>query len=546
MTDVLAQEPADRSRAAAVPIRRRRAVAAAAGLLLIVAVLAVLLAGSGGNPPDTGASTLVPADALAYINVSLDRGRPPVGRALRMAGRFPDYPLASAAIQTRLGTILAGGKSIDFGSQILPWLGNEAALALLNTATSTAGSLVILDVRNPARARAFLRGEGAAASGSDRGTRLYSYSSGSEVAFLSHYLVLGQDASVRAAIDVSAGASPSLAGSSAYQRASANEPDGRVLDAYASLAGVERVLSPQGGLLGALGGLLYQPALQGVAMSLSPAAGGARVLVHSALDPSLAKLSHPAKTAFTPTLQSVMPAGSILMLDVRGLNRVAPQVLNAGAAAGVAGGIGPLLTRLGGALRAEGVNTQGVTSIFAGETAVAIVPHAHAPTLVVVARTPNVARTQRELAQLEVPLAQLFKPSKAGSGQVPQFVEHSVGGVTDHQLVLASGLEVDYAVFRGLVVISTSAQGVAAVAQRTRTLAADPGFRFALGSSPGSVTSLVYADLPELLALGTQTGLTSSARYQQLKPDLAVVRSVGLTSTRSGDSSTARLSIRVP
>ena len=33
-----------------------------------------------------------------------------------------------------------------------------------------------------------------------------------------------------------------------------------------------------------------------------------------------------------------MPTGSILMLDVTGLDRVAPAVLNAGSAAGVAGG----------------------------------------------------------------------------------------------------------------------------------------------------------------------------------------------------------------
>ena len=188
-----------------------------------------------------------------------------------------------------------------------------------------------------------VRGQGATARGSYRGTALLGYATGSELAFVSHYLVLGQDASVRAAIDVAAGHTGSLAGSAVFRRATASAPAGEVLDAYASLAGMRRLLAPRGGVIGALGTLLYRPALQGVAVSLTPTRYGARVRIHSALDPSLTRLSPPATTAFEPTLQKVMPAGAILMLDVVGLDRIAPSVLNAGTVAGVAGGIGPLL-----------------------------------------------------------------------------------------------------------------------------------------------------------------------------------------------------------
>ena len=67
----------------------------------------------------------------------------------------------------------------------------------------------------------------------------------------------------------------------------------RVLDVYASVAGVRRLLAPQGGVLGALGVLLYQPALTGVTVSLSPATGGARVRVHSALESLVFSASKP-------------------------------------------------------------------------------------------------------------------------------------------------------------------------------------------------------------------------------------------------------------
>ena len=183
-----------------------------------------------------------------------------------------------------------------------------------------------------------------------------------------------------------------------------------------------------------------------------------------------------APTAFTPTLPALMPATSSLLLDVADLDKVAPQVLNAGSAAGLAGGIGPLLTRLGSALRSEGVNVSDLVSIFHREAAVAIVGGGRSPTLVIVARTPDQSRTQRELAALEAPLAQLFSAPGKKQSSVPVFNDRQVAGVTAHQLQLATGFQLDYAVFRGLVVISTSLQGIQDVAQQTRPLSRDPAF----------------------------------------------------------------------
>jgi hypothetical protein len=243
-----------------------------------------------------------------------------------------------------------------------------------------------------------------------------------------------------------------------------------------------------------------------------------------------------------------MPTGSILMLDVTGLDRVAPTVLNAGSAAGVAGGIGPLLSRLGTALGSEGVNVKDVVSIFHHETAVAIVPHAGTPTLVIVARAPDQSHTAAELAQLEIPLAQLFEPSpdSSGAGKEALFNDRQVAGITAHQLALANGLQLDYAVSGGLVMISTSLDGIAAVAQRQHTLAHDPSFEYVLGHSPKAVTSMVYVDLAQLLTLGEQTGLTSSARFRAILGDLDKVRAIGLSSTRAPGETTATLSVRVP
>ena len=512
------------------------------GVLTVIAVALTIGLASGGSSPQ-GAARLVPADALGFVDVSLDSRRGAVSDVLTMARRLPDFGHLSAAVGARLGAILSGGRSVDLATQILPWAGHEAALALLNTTTATAGSLIVLDVRDRSRALAFTRNEGAGAAGTYRGAPLYAYRSGSELALVSHFLLAGQDASVRAAIDVASGAAPSLGASTVYQRAMGPEPSGRVLSAYASLAGVRRLLSPRGGVVGAVGDLLYQPALQGVALGLEPTSGGARVLIHSALDPTLQRLA-PGQPTFTPTLQNVLPAGALLMLDVHGLDQAAPAVLRAGATAGIAGGVGQLLSRLGAALGAEGVSVHAITALFSGETAVAIVPNGQSSTLVVVSRVPNVAQARTQLAQLEIPLAQLFQTPNAT--KVPVFNDVTVGGVSDHQLSLASGLELDYGVFRGLVVISTSTAGVAAVAQNAHSLAQDPGFRSVLPAHPTGVSSLIYASLAALVALGRRTNLISGSGFSRLAPDLAAIAHAGLISTRSSGQSTVRLSLRLP
>jgi hypothetical protein len=531
-----------------------RAGGAVALLLAIVIVAVVAITVSGEPPPATGAATLVPSDALAYVNLSIDSSRPAVKRAMTLASKLPSYPLLRAAIQSRLSGLTAQNGSIDFSRDIRPWLGGEAAIALLNTPSSTAGSLIVLDVRDHGRAEAFLNQAGAQSKGSYKGTQLRSYSSGTELAFIGHYLVVGQDASVRSAIDTSAGSSSSLANSSTYHRAADGEPDDRLLDAYVSAAGVRRVLAPQGGVLGALGALLYQPSLSAATVAFSPTGSGARVRVHSALDAKLARLGGPSPQSFTPTLVSSIPSRSMLMLDITGLNRSAPRVLNAGAAGGLAGRIGPLLSRLGQALTSEGVNVKDVVSVFSGETAIAITPNAalrspapaaSRPALTIVARTRDETKTRNELAALQQPLEQLFPPSGVGPGKAPLFNDHQVAGVTVHQLALAPGFEFDYTVARGLVIVSTSLGAVTAVVTHARSLADDPAYSRALPPHPSRVTSLLFLDFSQLLSLAEQTGLQRSATYRTVRADLHKVRTVGLASTSGENDTTAELLLQI-
>ncbi len=523
---------------------------AIAGLIALAAVVAASLR-SAEPPPANGAAALVPGDALAYVHLSTDTTRPAVRRAIALERKLPDAPLAAGALTARLGAIFtrsaAAAGTFDL-RDVRPWLGKEAAFALLNTQSTTAGSLILLDVRNRARAQAFLARSGATTAGSYRGVSELGYRPGTVLAFVRHYLAIGQPASVQGAIDVADGSAPSLAADSAYARAAAPEPADRVFDAYLSDSGVRRVLEPRGGLLGALGQLLLGPALSATTISLSATSGGARVTVHSALDPSIARITG-SGPRFTPTLATVLPAGSSLLLDVHGLARAAPGVLAATASAGIAPQLGPLLHRLGIALTAAGASVRNVLSVFSGETAVAISPGAGksgGPAPVIVARTQHPDQALGLLGNLEGPLAQVFPPPSDGPGQAPVWNDVPIDGITVRQLSISPALQLDYAVFKGLVVVSTSVRAIGAVARHSSTLADEDQYGAVLPAASSRVTSLLFLDFSQLLNLGEQMGLTSSARLPALRPDLQRIRAVGLTSSRGEADTTAELFLQIP
>ena len=133
-----------------------------------------------------------------------------------------------------------------------------------------------------------------------------------------------------------------------------------------------------------------------------------------------------------------------------------------------------------------------ITSVFGGETAVAISP-GPTPSLLIVARTRDQAATQSELAGLEAPLTTLFPAPSSGPGQIPGLADQQVGGVTVHELGLGPGLQLDYAVFGGLVVVSTSVSAIDQVVRPGHSLADErPTRRPSPPSRTGSGLATLY------------------------------------------------------
>jgi hypothetical protein len=304
---------------------------------------------------------------------------------------------------------------------------------------------------------------------------------------------------------------------------------------------MNRLVVPRHGLLGIIGSLVDQPTLQGVAVALAPTGGGVQVGVHTVLDPQVAR---PRPASFTPSFASSVPSGVALYLDATNLNQILPRVLST---IGIGAQIPKLLTKLGRALTAEGVNVQqSILSLFQRESAVVITSHGATPVVTIIARPRDLGATRTVFAELEGPLARLFAPAGAQAGQAPVFNQVKAGGVVAHQLVLAPGLQFDYALTANKLVLSTSLQGIAEVARHTSSILDKPAYGATLANHPARVTSLLFLDLSQLLRLNEQIGLITGPGFRSLKPDLDRVHAIGLSSTSGEADSTAELFLQIP
>ncbi len=464
--------------------RRRAALGGAVAVAALALALVLALRGGGAQqPPPDRAARLVPAGALAYLHLATDPGRDGVARARRLAGRFAAYKGLRDTVLGRLGDARCGVDVARSG-------GHEVALALIDSGQAgRAGSLIVFDGPQ-ARAAPARRTCGSL-----------------EVRRLGDLAVLGQPATVAIAARLARGGRGALADDPTYRRARAGLPPGRVLDGYLPSAGLRRVLAPQSGLLGAAGVLLDQPALRGVGFALEAGTHGARLTVHEALDPA-GRRPGPFRP-FSPSLDARVPAGALGYVGVRGIGPAAERLAAlAGGDSALGGVVGRLRSALGGAAGRR------LRALFSGESALALTPAVPAPVLTVVVRADDEKAARAAMADLQAPLAKAFAPG-GGSAQAPTFDELALGDTTAYRLRLAPGLELDYAVFDHLLVLSTAIEGIRGVRSRGRRLPDSGAFRSVLGDAPGQVSSLIFLDFSELLRLGEQTGLGESRAFRR-------------------------------
>ena len=534
-----------RAKAPALPGNRRLAgLVLGLAALVVLAVVALRTVGGGDEPPQSRADELVPEATLVFASLSTDGDRDAVQRAAELAGRFGAYDRARDALLQRLA---GAEKGVDAERDVAPWLGDEAAFALIDTGQSAAGSLVAVEVTDEDRARTFLeRNPRPAVRKVYKGheTRRYGQVT---TAFVRDFLVIGQDPTVQAAIDRKDGGPKALAQAPTYRRALKGLPEGRVATAYASADGVRRLLVPQGDVLGALSVMLDQPALEGVALGVAAEEDDrVRVHVHSALNAARQKAAPSPFEAFAPTLDEAVPEDALAYLGASGVSGALQRLVVAAVGGTQPGGeVGELLSRLATDLdeQTDGGLRRDLLKLFEGEVALVIQRQAPAPVLSIVAKTGDEGATRRTLDRLRDPLARLLRPR--GEAKLT-WDPVDLDGVDGWTLRLPNGATITYAVAGGRLILSTAPDGIRAIAGGGESLADAGAFEEVLGGRPEKVGTLGFLDFSQLLELGEQTGLNDSRAYLAARDDLRKVRAIGVSSTSGEGESTAEILVSIP
>ena len=526
----------------AAVFNRRGRIVAMAFLVLAVAFAAWfaygLVRGRGGPPADE-AQRLVPADALVFVDLSTDAGR----RAVRDAAeRIDDLDAYERLTDELLERLSGSEEEVDAEDDVRPWLGDQAALALTDSRTGTAGSLVVVEVTDAKQARRFLaRNQRPAARSTYKGVRVERFGTVS-TAIADDHLLIGQDATVRAAIDRSQGRGRSLADDPTYKRAIATLPENRAATAYATKDGLDRLLIPAGGTLGTLSTVLDRPRLRGVALSLAAEEEGARVVAHSILERG------DEKPAFRPTLHEDLPGDAVATLLQDGVTDTLRRAFDAAlAGTGAGAGTQPIIDRLRRDLdkRSDGRLERDLVSVLRGEVALVVTRGATglAPGVTLVAKARDEAATRQTLGRLRAPIQNALRPRE---GEGPRWQRADANGADAWTLRLPNGAGITYAVFGGKLAVSTTEDGISQIRVPKRTLADAALFDDVLGDRPSRVRSLGFIDFRQLLELGEQTGLNDSRSYLAARDDLRRIGAVGISSTESGGEATAEILLSIP
>ncbi len=536
-------------------IARRRLVAALGVAVVVVLIFAVAIPslpcsfpGGDSCPPADDAAELVPADALAYVHANLDPETDQYEAAAKLAARAPLFSDQVTALATDL---IAGpaGSAVDFDADLRPWIGGEAALAVLAGPGGGADRVDLLEVDDSGGAAAFASSLAGSRGRTEdyEGVELTTGARGISSAEVDGFLVIGSGEGVRAVIDTATGAEGSepLAEDDAATEIRDQLPEHRLAEAWLSAEGVSELIAPSTGTLSTLTPLLAPGATEGAAASLSASGDALELNVRSELDPEREQASpsfFAAFPAFEPELDSQLRPGTLAYLGFGDPGRTVSALL--AQATAQAPGIAESFADLVDSLRGEGgvdiesqlggaLGNEAAIAVeppppadAAGEDAAAVVS-APLPYLLFVAAGVDEDRTREALASLQGPLADAVNP---GSGlQAPVFGQQEINGVEAHSLRISPVIELTYAVFDGLAAVATDVEGIAGLAEDEGGLDETGLYESATEGFPARPSLLAFLDLGALVATGERTGLAEDPAYATFAGDFRSLAALGLS-----------------
>jgi hypothetical protein len=520
-------------------------VAAALVLAFTIPRLPCQFPGGDVCAPADDADALVPADALGYVHLTIDPATDQFSDAQDTLDPLPE--LTRQIVDRLLAQVPGpGGQAADFERDIAPWLGSQAAVAIVPVGGG-AEQVQLLEAGDAEGAGEFAA---ALAAGEPRvseyqGVEVATDDRGLATASVGGFLAIGTDAGVRRVIDVQSGdedARP-LSEDPVATELRDDLPAERFADAYVSVDGIETLIASESGALASLEPFVDAAASDGAAASLGAVDDGFEVSIRSVLDPERSE-SDPgffaAFEAFEPTLPERLAPDSLAYVGIGDPGTTVNELLAQATAEAPALAEG--LTEAANRLRDLGgvqVSDE-LLPALGGEAAFALQPGGggsggggesepepeegpdglpqgpapasdSVPILQFLADGVDSERARETLAQLQGSIAEALDPGT--SLQAPVFDQQTYKGVEMEVLRVSPTVNLTYALAESSLAIASQPAGVEQVIDGEGGLDETDGFERATDGFAERPALLAYLDLTGLVELGEREGLAEDPVY---------------------------------
>jgi hypothetical protein len=531
-------------------------------------------------PPADEAAEIVPGDALGYLHANVDEGTDQYEAAAEVGARVP-------TLTRQLLRFLPApsGVPVDFTERIRPWLGGEAALAIVPGRGGRPEQVLMFEVGDVTGAETFAE---ETASGRLRerdyeGVTVSTDQQGRTSAMAGDFLLIGEKTAVERTIDVERGEGRSLEDAPLASDVLDSLPDDSVAQAAVSEDGVAELLTGPRAPFGSLEAFVNFDATVGAGAALVASDDALDLTIHSELDPERLENSpgfFEAFPAFEPSLNDELQGGTLAYLGLGDPAASVEELITQAIAEapGIASGFEELVERI---QRSEEIDLQEeVLPLLGGEAAIAIepaeggggraaqpefeaevpgadidapgppgavppeellppedappapgvVPAAGVPFLTFIADGVDEGRARETLARLQRPLVEALDPAE--TLQAPVFSERQIDGVDAHSLRLSRTVDLNYAVFDDRLVIASDPKGVAELRSGDGGLSDTDAYRRATEGLPGEPSLIVYLNLADLIALAERAGLAQDPAYAAFASDIRRLDALGLAVDR--------------
>jgi len=501
---------------------RRVAASMVVSLVIAFGLVRAFAMGSTSAPPDRAAA-FVPKGALVYLNLS---NQPGSAQWKRATGALDKLPSLGGLRATLLG--LAQGQGALAKLDYKPWLGNEAALAVLPGGSKRLLVLKAKDVRKARQAIDLIPSPG---TQSYHGVQLRDIGRGELAGIDRGFVLAGDGAAVRGAVDSAAGAS--LANDKTYAELRKGLPRERLVTGYLSPGWIKTHLGGPAALLSAAA---HVPSLQATAFSMGATSKRLELTLRARPAPG-ASTACGAGGADQSGLVAKAPARPAAFVSLSGLRCLLGDAMESPTS-----GIGKALRSFAVAAQGAGVNVgTELLPLLGGQSGLTLMPGTAGPGITLDVAGVPAGRGMDVIGRLQPALVSML----GGRGDTPDISTNGVNGVNVLTTSLSSGLKLNYAAFGGDLLVSTDPNGIAA-ARKGAHLSDSADFKTLLGDRPKSTSALVFFDLEKLLALADQAGLSSNPTYSAVRDDLQKIGAAGIVLAREGKDIDAELRLKTP